>query len=224
MAIKAIFLDFYGTVVEEDDKYITQICSIVANNSKMEVTSKDVGYFWWKEFLSMYTNSYGDDFQTQRTLQVVSLQKTISHFNSSGDAEELCSILFSYAQNPLIFEDSIMFFEKVALPIIILSNIDRQDILPAVERHKVKVKEVLTSEDSKSYKPRSEMFIHALEKVGLLPEEVIHIGDSWSCDVIGAKNAGIKSIWINRMNKTAGKDVEPFATCNSLLSVLEHIS
>ena len=44
-------------------------------------------------------------------------------------------------------------------------------------------------------KPNKRIFDLALEKANLNPEEVWYIGDSYECDVVGAKNAGISPIW-----------------------------
>ena len=60
---------------------------------------------------------------------------------------------------------------------------------------------VVTSEDCRSYKPRKEIFEKALDLMGVDAEEVVHIGDSFSSDVLGAYNAGIDGIWINRKGR-----------------------
>lgn len=50
-------------------------------------------------------------------------------------------------------------------------------------------------------KPDKKIFDLAKDKMGLVREQVYFVGDSFDNDVIGAKNAGWKSIWINRRNK-----------------------
>jgi HAD superfamily hydrolase (TIGR01549 family) len=42
--------------------------------------------------------------------------------------------------------------------------------------------DILTSEDVKSYKPRPELFLEALRRNNVKPDEVIHIGDSITSD------------------------------------------
>jgi len=224
MIIRAVFLDFYGTVVEEDDKYIGQICSKIADSSSKHVSASEVGYFWQKDFFASYTNSYGDTFKKQRELQISSLEKTISHFQSSGDAKELCSVLFSYGQKPIIFKESKDFIDKVTMPVIIVSNIDNEDIMLAIEEHKIDVDEIITSEDAKSYKPRTEIYKLALDVMGFDASEVIHIGDSWNSDIIGAKDAGIRSIWVNRKNKKIRNDAKPVGICNNLLDAIGYFT
>ncbi|GMK39820.1 hypothetical protein PCCS19_28750 [Paenibacillus sp. CCS19] len=49
----------------------------------------------------------------------------------------------------------------------------------------------------------------ALHISGLKPEEVLHIGDSLTNDIIGAHNAGIRAAWINRRNKPATQHCTP---------------
>ncbi|WP_088104208.1 HAD family hydrolase [Halalkalibacter urbisdiaboli] len=210
MSVKAIFLDFYGTVVHEDGEIISDICNRIKVNSKKEdVTSAEIGRFWWNEFYHFFIESYGDTFLSQRELERISLRNTLNHFNSTSKENELSEMIFKHWMKPEIFKDSLEFFEQNTNPIYILSNIDRSDILEAINLHQLSVKEVITSEDVKSYKPRSEMFEYALKQSKLSPEEVIHVGDSLSSDVTGAKNVGIKSVWVNRNNKKINGNVQP---------------
>lgn len=44
-------------------------------------------------------------------------------------------------------------------------------------------------------KPNKRIFELALEKAGLHPEDVWYIGDSYQCDVVGARNAGLFPVW-----------------------------
>lgn len=47
-------------------------------------------------------------------------------------------------------------------------------------------------------KPHSEIFLAALESLGVAPECAVHVGDSLYADIGGAKAAGMKAVWINR--------------------------
>jgi putative hydrolase of the HAD superfamily len=47
-------------------------------------------------------------------------------------------------------------------------------------------------------KPDPRIFAHACQKLGLVPADVWHIGDSLANDVGGAKAAGLTSVWLNR--------------------------
>jgi len=45
-------------------------------------------------------------------------------------------------------------------------------------------------------KPEAGIFQIALNEMGVMPEDAAYIGDSFSRDIVGAKNAGMYSIWI----------------------------
>lgn len=57
---------------------------------------------------------------------------------------------------------------------------------------------VLASETIGIRKPDPGIFLTAMRLAGSLPENTIFIGDSWSADIIGARQCGLKSIWLNR--------------------------
>ena len=218
--IKAFFVDFYGTVVYEDGEIIKKITQIIYNTGKVEDKS-EIGAFWWNDFQSMFTNSYGDKFETQRVLEKKSLEHTLEKFCSTANADELSNYMFEHWIAPPIFEESKRFFSSSPIPIYIVSNIDTADILKAIEYHNLTPTCVFTSEDAKAYKPRKELFELALRKTGLKADEVIHIGDSISSDVKGASSVNIKALWVNRFNKDIPDGVE---SITNLLGALDKVN
>ncbi|MEP6701937.1 MAG: HAD-IA family hydrolase [Betaproteobacteria bacterium] len=60
------------------------------------------------------------------------------------------------------------------------------------------VDELVTSEEFGAAKPDLAIFRHALERAGVAAAEAVMVGDSWANDVIGATNAGIRAVWLNR--------------------------
>lgn len=198
--IKAVFLDFYGTVVHEDGAVIKKITRIIIETGKVDDKSQ-IGAFWWNEFQTMFMNSYGSAFEKQRTLEYKSLEKTLTRFQSDASAAELSEKMFAHWVKPPIFDESKEFFETCPVPIFIVSNIDTADIMSALQYHGLNPAGVFTSEDAKSYKPRKELFQLALSSVKLGADEVVHIGDSLSSDVKGASALGIHTIWVNRSRR-----------------------
>lgn len=84
----------------------------------------------------------------------------------------------------------------------LVSNADNDDpLLHILEKTGYKFATVVTSEMVKSYKPDPKIFFHALSKLRCKPHEAVVIGDSPLSDILGARNAGIKMIWLNRANQ-----------------------
>lgn len=55
----------------------------------------------------------------------------------------------------------------------------------------------IASSDYSFIKPSPLIFEEALNKFRIAADRVVHIGDSYKCDVEGATNAGIDAVWIN---------------------------
>ena len=47
-------------------------------------------------------------------------------------------------------------------------------------------------------KPDARIFHAAAEAVGVAPQEVLHVGDDARLDVVGALDAGLQTVWVNR--------------------------
>ena len=217
--IKAIFIDFYGTIVFEDGEVVNKISKMIYETGNAQ-SVRQVDSYWWNSFRTLFENSYGENFQTQRELETKSLIDTVAYFDSSLNGVKLSKEMFEYWIKPPIFEESKQFFQDCPVPIYIVSNIDRADILEAIDFHGLNPQAVFTSEDAKSYKPRNELFELALKKTGLSADEVLHIGDSLSSDIKGANSVGINAIWINRN----GKDIlDNITAVSNLLEVLSYL-
>ncbi|MGG2091577.1 HAD family hydrolase [Bacillus sp. S13(2024)] len=54
---------------------------------------------------------------------------------------------------------------------------------------------ILVSEQEGLKKPQAEIFLRAIERLGITPEESVYVGDHPENDVIGARNVGMHAIW-----------------------------
>ena len=110
--VKAVFIDFYGTVVHEDGEVIKKVSQEIFDTGKVADKS-EIGCYWWNEFQTTLISAYGADFETQRKLEYKSLEKTIHHFNSSANAEILSNLMFAHWIKPPIFEEAKLFLKFV---------------------------------------------------------------------------------------------------------------
>jgi 2-haloacid dehalogenase/putative hydrolase of the HAD superfamily len=153
------------------------------------------------------------------------LRDTIRYFGSTENAEELCRIQFDFWSAPPIFEDAKLFFEQCPFPIYVVSNIDTADLNAALAVHGLQPTGTVTSEEVRYYKPRKEIFEYALNKFGLNPQDVIHIGDSLTSDVQGAQAAWIQAVWLNRNSKPIPQGVKAhIASLSQFVAELEDIT
>jgi HAD superfamily hydrolase (TIGR01549 family) len=45
-------------------------------------------------------------------------------------------------------------------------------------------------------KPDPRIFAKACHTAGVTPETVLHVGDLWGCDIMGARSAGMPAVWL----------------------------
>ncbi|HUU21314.1 MAG TPA: HAD-IA family hydrolase [Phycisphaerae bacterium] len=200
---RAILLDFYGTVVAEDDAPIGRICERIASASPLPVTAGEVGSCWGEAFIRLCSQSFGNRFQSQKELERVSLRRVLGRFRAELDAAALSRPLLEYWSSPQMFPESKSVLAECGVPICLVSNIDNAELASALRHSKLDFEHAVTSEDCRAYKPRREVFAKALSLLGMGADEVLHVGDSLGSDVRGARAAGIRVLWVNRKGRPA---------------------
>ena len=93
------------------------------------------------------------------------------------------------------------------LRLAIISNADHEHL--AAWTFTLPVEFILISEELGAYKPDRLVFQKALERFGVAPHEVLHVGDSDVDDVMGAQAAGLRVAWVNRDGRPRRPDVAP---------------
>jgi len=77
---------------------------------------------------------------------------------------------------------------------------DAQDVHTLIDRHHLRpyFEQVIVSALAGVRKPNPRIFKLALDKFNVGPENAVMVGDTLGADILGAKNAGIASVWIMR--------------------------
>jgi len=124
-----------------------------------------------------------------------------------------------------LFDDVIAILSRLKdmqLIIGIITNADKH-VLSACE--KLGLNEyldfVVTSEEAKAEKPNPAIFKAALARAGVVEDEAVHVGDQYNIDVVGARNAGISPILVDRFD--IFPEVTDCVRIQSLNELPEHI-
>ena len=97
---------------------------------------------------------------------------------------------------------------KARYKLAIISNTD-DDLFAATARHlKISFDEVITAEQARAYKPSEAPFRLALQRLGLSPHRVLHIGQSIYHDVLPAKSLGMATALVFRRGSGATRAIE----------------
>ncbi|MEZ5498365.1 MAG: HAD family hydrolase [Steroidobacteraceae bacterium] len=69
--------------------------------------------------------------------------------------------------------------------------------------------QVLTARDVGAAKPDAEAFLAAANRLGIEPARIAYVGDEPMVDVVGARAAGMRAVWINRLDKRWPEELVP---------------
>jgi putative hydrolase of the HAD superfamily len=97
-------------------------------------------------------------------------------------------------------QDFFAWLSDTSLPLAIITNgasgSQRDGLGILGKEHRIST--VVISGEVHVAKPDPAIFAIAIQKLGVKPEEVWHVGDSLANDVAGARSAGLTGIWLNR--------------------------
>jgi 2-haloacid dehalogenase len=93
---------------------------------------------------------------------------------------------------------------KTRYSLNIISNVDDDLFAASARRLQVQFDQVTTAQQAHSYKPSSNNFLLALQKIGIPREEVLHVGQSIYHDVVPAQELGLATVWVNRRSPCPG--------------------
>ena len=82
---------------------------------------------------------------------------------------------------------------------------------------------VTISSLSQAAKPAPKIFHLALEKHAVDPQEALHVGDNQRDDVEGGKNAGLRTVLLDREGKQLGLSVPSIRTLDEVLPLLDRL-
>ena len=114
---------------------------------------------------------------------------------------------------------------KVRYPLGLLSNFDSAETgLRIVATHGLRpyFSPIHISEAIGYRKPRREAFLRTAEAMGVAPQDVLFIGDTFALDVVGAKSVGMDAAWFDRQNTPPDLDkAQPDYTITRFRELLE---
>jgi FMN hydrolase / 5-amino-6-(5-phospho-D-ribitylamino)uracil phosphatase len=135
-------------------------------------------------------------------------------------ADAAFEAFFAERQQVVLFEDAgaALEFLVARFPLVSISNgnADVQRVgLAAYFRASI------SARDFGVGKPDPRIFHAAAGAVDVLPQDVLHVGDDATLDALGALNAGMQAVWVNRADHPWPHEQEPHLTIASLTELCD---
>ena len=195
--MKAIFLDYTGTIVQEDEPYTRELLGYFVTHSNLKDPREILSVVWGK-VKELEAESFGaafikNDEKVDRILAYCAEQHGLQ-----GDFAYMHEVWRKVWVHAPLYDDVKPFFERTKLPIYILSNDDLCYLEESMKLKDLHPAGIISAEMAGACKPNRAIFEKAMEVAGVEPGEVMHIGDSITSDVEPAKQIGITPIYISR--------------------------
>lgn len=219
--LKALFVDYYGTVAYEMGPGAKEIVRRVYKTGNAG-SPEEITKYWWTTFRQLLVTANGEDFRTQHDVALDTLQSMTEHFSSEEEPEKLLMLMEQNWSEAPLYADAEAFMDSAPYPVYFVTNIDDKYIMANIERHHLQPAGIITSEQAKYSKPRKELFLYALEKLDLCCDEVVHIGDSMSGDVQCPNSVGIQAIWLNREGHEVPDGIVSAKDLPETLEIINH--
>ena len=197
----AVFIDFYGTICAGDREAVEAVCQRIVDSCELPLTARELAITWGERFFAWLDRCHRESFRTLYECELESLQETLKAFDKSPDPHPFVAQIEEYWVSAPIYADALEFLGQIEVPVCCVSNADTKPLTTAIKKHGLQFDAVVTSEDSRSYKPDSGIFGHALNALGVEARRTIHIGDSLHADIGGASRLGIATAWVHRENR-----------------------
>ena len=137
-------------------------------------------------------------------------------------AEAAFEVFFAERNRVNLFDDAIsaLKFLSARFPVVALSNgnadIERIGIKPYFRAN-------ISAQAFGVGKPDARIFHAAAGAVDVCPTAVLHIGDDAVLDVLGGRNAGMQTVWLNRDQSKWTEAENPHLTVTSLTELCDHL-
>lgn len=218
--IKAILMDYTGTIIKEGGPEIEELIARVYRNSDFNTPGEAI-HFWYSNLAELEKKSYGSMFLTEDEICLRLLDLCEKEHRLSDNHEELHLLNQRFWRNGPVFNDAAAFLKKCTLPVYVLTNNASAYVEENLTKRGIHPAGIVSAEDVRAFKPHREIFERALNIAGVSAEEVTHIGDSYQSDILGAKKIGIEAVLVDREGKAGQVDCRVVRSLTEILALCE---
>lgn len=195
----ALMFDCYGTLIDWETGILNALRPVL---SEQGIVASD------KDMLEKYavaeTEAEKEYAPYRKILQRV-MSRLADDFGFSSDNVDLDCLTKSIKNWPP-FEDTVASLNALQkkFKLVILSNIDDDLFAQSNKLLEISFDRIFTAQQIGSYKPNSNNFKYAIEKLGLPVSKILHVAQSIFHDVAPAKALGLATVWVNRRRGKEG--------------------
>ena len=195
--IKALLLDYTGTMVKEEEPYTMELLKYFLTHSALK-EPKIALQTVWGLIKKLEHDYHADTFLLKDEMVDRILDICVREHGLEGDLNHMHDLWRNSWIHAPLYEDVKPFFAACPLPIYIITNDDLQYIHESLQEKQLTPAGIISAEMVRACKPHREIFDKALEVAGVTAAEAVMIGDSMTSDIRPAAELGIHPILLDR--------------------------
>jgi putative hydrolase of the HAD superfamily len=222
MPLKALSLDFWDTIFKMENEFDPKILRLEKMKSllsyfKVDLDDADLSSLY-SEVWNKFDKEWFENYYTMTTAEII--EYVLKKLNVSVPNEVFENLVITFQEAllkspPILMENVKIEIEKLAkkykLAIISDTGFTPGRVLKMILQsnsmlHHFDV--LLFSDEFGRSKPHPDTFLHVSRKLGVKPQEMVHIGDNERTDVGGAISVGIKAILFTKGKNGIGTETK----------------
>lgn len=151
------------------------------------------------------------------------IRESLHRAGNPGElAEAAFEVFFSYRHQVTLYDGVASALQRLSskYPLIAVSNGNADVFKTEAAAH---FKAAVSARAVGVAKPDARIFHAAAAQASVRPEEVLHVGDDMTADVLGALQAGMQAVWVNREGHAWAHDTAQPLTVRYLSELCDHL-
>ena len=235
--LETILFDAYGTVLDVGT-YHRDITDYVVKQSQAlfgtSISTDEFNAYWNVEFERAFGDvvAYCGEFKNLRELYAISTTNVFRRYGIDLTVSVVETFNHVYKE---MLDAVVTVIPSVTETLSTLcanghrlgmvSNGDTEELLAHLNGVRDFFEVIVTSEELGVYKPHASIFREALRRIGAEKESAAFVGDTVTSDILGARKAGMITIWYNRRRRNAKYGIAPdfeIRDMTEVLNIVEH--
>ena len=217
--VRALVFDAYGTLFDPFAVKTRAEELFPGNGAALSQLwrAKQLEYSWLRTLMGRYENFW--------KITEDALVFSCRTLNLSCDEHQQKRLMQAYLTLPAFPEVRPALEKLSSLPLSILSNGTLEMLAPLVAANRMAhfFKNIFSVDDLQLYKPRPEVYQHAVTSLGISKEAIGFISSNY-WDIAGAASFGFRTYWLNRNSAVPDElGVAPAATVQTLSDLPAHL-
>jgi 2-haloalkanoic acid dehalogenase type II len=221
--VRAVIFDWYETLAAVPDRLLAAAFDAMANDLGLHLPP---GEMWsrWRTLRAQGVTGSETAFRTFRAIWKDRAEQLLTTFGVAEKAELVVTVYMELHAQAALYDDArrtVSALREGGILVAVVSDADDAFLRQSVARSGLVFEAVVSSEEVGAYKPSTIGFRQACAALGVEADDSVFVGDRPSTDLMGARAAGMRAIWLNRFGSEWPADLAaPDAEISRLTDLL----